>query len=135
MCYGESLEASQMVREKRTYQLWERPPHSPSWHGLWHRHRFAVLFSVSVFASLIVGGWVNHPWFHLLEILVLVDLTVLQNPSRWGGHQATVLVLMHALAGLSISVGTIWMESALTGVSGLFLILLILFPRKQRGGR
>jgi hypothetical protein len=122
-----------MVREKPFYQLWEREPRRLSWRILWYQHRFAVLLGIAVAAGILLGGIVSHPWSHIICTLILLDLVAVRAPARWGGHQAVALVLMHAFGLLAIAVGNAFVEETTVGVYLLFFILLLIFPRRDKG--
>jgi hypothetical protein len=123
-----------MVREKRIYQLWERSPRPLSWRTLWSRHRFAVLLCISIGSAIVLGGYASLPAFHILATLVLMDVITLRNASRWGGHQVTVLVLVHAFGVLTMVVGSRFVQETTVGIYLLFLVLLLFFPRQEKGG-
>lgn len=123
-----------MVREKRIYQLFEREPRKLSWWTLWNKHRFAVLLGVAIALSILLGGVAGQPGFHIVGTLILMDIAAFRHPTRWGGHQALVLILIHLFGFLTMAVGNRFMQETTVGVYLLFLILLFVFPRKDGGG-
>lgn len=124
-----------MVREKPFYQLWEREPRRLSWRILWYQHRFAVLLGIAVAVGILLGGLASHPWSHIIGTLILLDLVAVRESARWGGHQAVVLVVMHVFGLLAIGVGNAFMVDTTVGVYLVFLILLLVFPRRDKWQR
>ena len=103
---------------------------------LWRRFRVEVLFVIALAITLLLSGWMTHPGLHLAGVTILLDLLLWPRFVRTGSIIVAALALvLNVLALIVLLVGGAQGELWLSGLNGLFALLLLIFSHAGTANR
>ncbi|RIV19180.1 hypothetical protein D2Q93_13185 [Alicyclobacillaceae bacterium I2511] len=97
---------------------------------LWRRFRVEVLFVIALVVTLLLSGWMTHPGILLVEVTILLDILLWRRLVHTGSVAVSALTLvLNVLALIVLFVGGSKGDLWLSGLLGLFALLLLAFSR------
>ena len=98
--------------------------------ALWNTYKAEFVFVGALVIALLLGGYTTHPGLHLAGATVLMDLMTWRRIRRLTLPLLALVVVMNVIALVVILVGHDPAELWLSGVYGLYAILLLLMRRQ-----
>ncbi|KPV41585.1 hypothetical protein [Alicyclobacillus ferrooxydans] len=98
--------------------------------ALWNTYKAEFVFVGALVIALLLGGYITHPGLHLAGATVLLDLITWRRIRRLTIPLLILVVVMNLIAFVVILVGRDPAELWLSGVYGLYAILLLLLRRQ-----